>query len=244
MSLIRHPDMKYKTLAEGERFCIDEFEMTREQVDQAKLEALLDMRLHDHYDTTPGTYRRLFDKQLEECVMSNTAMEWRTNREVIAQARGHVLIAGLGISMILPPILAKPEVKSVTVIEKFAEVFTLNQVSGLLPEDIRLKVVIGDIEDEGGRIAPETFDVIYFDIWNDVGSHNREQMERLRNKYVHALRPGGWINSWRYEESLDEVSEETKTFYRNLLRKNPMLAMILGARLRELKREEAVDTAG
>jgi len=63
----------------------------------------------------PGRYARLHVGHV--LMMSDTDMERRSNVQVVQQARGHVLIAGLG--MILHPILAKPEVTRVTVVEKY-----------------------------------------------------------------------------------------------------------------------------
>lgn len=60
-------------------------------------------------------------------VMSDTRMEHTTNWEVVHEAKGHVLIAGLGLGMILHPILAKEEVLSVTVVEKYADVIGSRQ---------------------------------------------------------------------------------------------------------------------
>ena len=69
---------------------------------------------------SPGTYVRLLHKG--SCVMSNTSMEKRTNADFCIHAHGDVLIGGLGIGMIVLAIQDKPEVKSITVIEKNQEV--------------------------------------------------------------------------------------------------------------------------
>src|SRR5271157_5165690 len=71
----------------------------------------------------PGRYAALFVGG--EVMMSDTRMEHRSNRAVVEQARGHVLIAGLGLGMILHPIADKPEVERITVIEKSPDVIKL-----------------------------------------------------------------------------------------------------------------------
>ena len=56
-------------------------------------------------DIPTGRYVRLMDKY--DCVMSNTSMEKRTNREIIDIANGDVFVAGLGIGLIILPIQEK-----------------------------------------------------------------------------------------------------------------------------------------
>jgi len=56
--------------------------------------------------------------------MTDADFECATNREVIERAHGDVLIAGLGLGLILPPITRKRSVTSVTVIDNPAELST------------------------------------------------------------------------------------------------------------------------
>lgn len=56
----------------------------------------------------PGTYAQLFVKG--GLVMSDTQMERDSNEDFVRYARGDVLIAGLGLGMILLPLLAKKSV--------------------------------------------------------------------------------------------------------------------------------------
>lgn len=52
-------------------------------------------------------------------MMSDGPYERRTNYAVVRAATGNVLIGGLGIGMILKPILCNPDVTHVVVIEKY-----------------------------------------------------------------------------------------------------------------------------
>ena len=72
---------------------------------------------------TPGKYIRLLHNG--ECVMSDTNMEKRTNSDFCINAHGDIIIGGLGIGMIIMAIQDKPEVKSITVIEKNKEVIDI-----------------------------------------------------------------------------------------------------------------------
>ena len=129
-------------------------------------------------------------------MMSDTRMEHITNWEVVNEARGNVLIAGLGIGMILHPILAKKEVSHVTVVEKYADVIAL--VSPTVRCQ-KLTLVEGDVY----QWLPEKgvkFDSIYFDIWAEQSTDCLEEMKELHRRFRPFKAKDGWMNSWRRDE--------------------------------------------
>ena len=92
----------------------------------------------------PGVYVQLYVGG--RLMMSDTQMEKSSNFEVVRRARGDVFIAGLGIGLILVPILANPEVASVTVVEKSAEVIKLVEPAlRKLPGAEKLTILEADI---------------------------------------------------------------------------------------------------
>lgn len=128
-------------------------------------------------------------------MMTDTQMEQRTNMDLLHAARGNVLIAGLGIGMVLPPVLQKPEVDTVLVVEKSQDVIDL--VGPHLEQrfEDRLFIFQGDIF----TWTPEpswSFDVIYFDIWPTITADNLSEMEDLRESFEPYLKPKGWMGSW------------------------------------------------
>lgn len=127
----------------------------------------------------PGRYKRLSHRR-RGVVMSNTAMEIRSNREALRSATGHVLINGLGMGMLLEAILKKPDVLSVRVIEVDADVIAL--VGAHFAQDPRVAIVHADafdyMPDRG-----EVFDFVWHDIWDDVCADNLASMTRLVRKY-------------------------------------------------------------
>lgn len=134
-------------------------------------------------------------------VMSDTQMERRSNYGVAHNAGGDVLIAGLGIGMILLPILANPEVKTVTVIELSQDVIDLvephiRKASG--KNAAKLTVVCADIF-EWKVPKGQKWDCIYFDIWADICTDNLKGMTRLHRKFARRKNPGGWMDSWMRE---------------------------------------------
>jgi hypothetical protein len=141
-------------------------------------------------------------------VMSDTRMERLSNYEVVQEARGQVLIAGLGLGMILHPILAKPEVEHVTVVELVPDVISL--IGPTLPATYRQNrwtLQEGDIKTwrppDGTR-----YDVIYFDIWPDICVDYYQEMKDLVKAFRRYRRPGAWVRCWSVEEIRDRLRQE------------------------------------
>lgn len=142
----------------------------------------------------PGRYCQLTVGS--KLMMSDTPMERRSNLEVVRRARGDVLIAGLGIGLILLPIMKKSEVTSVTVVEKYQDVVNLVAPALLSqPGGEKLRVVHGDVLNWRPKIGV-TFDTLYFDIWPAVCEDNLEQMSELHHAFRRHRRPESWMGSW------------------------------------------------
>lgn len=141
----------------------------------------------------PGDYVKLIvDGKL---MMSDTPMERRTNREFLENAKGDVMIAGLGIGLILHNLREKVKagiVTSITVYEKYRDVASL-----VCPHyrDLPLKVLEADILTYKPR-KDEKYDTIYFDIWPDINTDNLKDIKLLHNRWKNHKRPGGWMDSW------------------------------------------------
>jgi spermidine synthase len=148
-----------------------------------------------------GTYAQLFvDGQL---VMSDTQMERRSNLGVIWNARGDVLIAGLGLGMIVVPLLAGPDVTSVTVIEQCKDVIDLvephvRRAAGKNAPS-KLAVIEADIF-EWKPPKGQKWDCIYFDIWADICTDNLDDMAKLHRRFGRRKNPGGWMGSWKQDD--------------------------------------------
>jgi hypothetical protein len=127
-----------------------------------------------------------------ECFMSDIAYERSTCLELAHNARGRVLIAGLGLGMVLPPLLDDAQVDRITVIEKVGDVIALIGPHYTHP---KLRVMHGDIF-KWRPAAGETFDTIYFDIWPLIHAMNLVQMTYLHRAFAPFLAQGGWIESW------------------------------------------------
>lgn len=169
---------------------VSHIELTQSDVMLSNLLAIMDGV--DFMVARPGKYARLHIRG--ELVMSDTQMEQRTNREFVCAANGAVLIGGLGIGLVLPPILAKPQVHSVLVVEKEPDVINLISESF---RNKKLTVVLGDVHTYEPQ---QKFDTIWLDIWPNICTDNLPEMVKLKRRYLKWLNGSGWIGCWSEHE--------------------------------------------
>jgi spermidine synthase len=134
-------------------------------------------------------------------MMSDLSYERTTCLDIVERAHGNVLIAGLGLGMILHPILENADVRDVIVVEKYRDVIDL--ISPTLPKSNRLSIVMADIFE---WLPPRdaSYDVIWFDIWPDIVPERLAEMTFLHKRFATFLNRsnrGHWMNSWHYEET-------------------------------------------
>jgi spermidine synthase len=175
---------------------LDYVTVTKEQASFGNMQALFSGAgglMH----VEPGKYARLaVNNQL---MMTDTQMERRTNIDIKHRAHGDVLIGGLGIGMVILGICEKPEVKSVTVVEKYQDVIDVIEPQ-LRPNmngaSDKLKIVCADVFNWKSK---QKFNVIYFDIWPTITTDNLPDMAKLHQKYKNALDrtdENCWMSSW------------------------------------------------
>lgn len=168
---------------------VDHIELTESMILLSNIRALRDGLSFDVVQ--PGKYARLIVNG--QLVMSDTQMERITNRPFMMRAHGDILIGGLGIGLILPGVLKKEDVRSVTVIEKERDVIDIIHPQHKHP---KLKVVHGDVF----TYEPERkFDVIYLDIWAKRDIDNLPEMAALKRRYrkwLNKENPSRWIGCW------------------------------------------------
>jgi hypothetical protein len=141
------------------------------------------------------------------CMMSDCPGELRSQEEFIARAHGRVLIAGLGLGTVLPPLLDKPEVSQVVLLEKYQDVIDLvaPHYLGLYEADFnagRLVIIEADVWQWRPQRG-ERFNTIWFDIWPERAVGNLREMARLHQRGKHWLDrgdPAAWMGSWYQRE--------------------------------------------
>lgn len=138
----------------------------------------------------PGTYTFLFRNNT--LVMSDTPDEMKDHYPAVRNAKGHCLIVGLGIGVVLNAVLKKPEVEKVTVVELAPEVLELvaAHYNELYPG--KIEFVQADIL---AWKPPKDvyYNMVWFDIWDDLCIDNLEQMAKLHRKFG---RKAEWKGSW------------------------------------------------
>lgn len=136
--------------------------------------------------------------------MSDTPYEWNTNAPFFPKARGDVLIGGLGLGLVPTMIAGKPEVRSITIVEKEPDIIKLTWPQIRHP---KMKCFQDDFFRylKYAKAQGLQFDVIQCDIWHDPGELFRAQ-DRLRAAVAPLLKPGG--ESWFW---LDEHINFIKT---------------------------------
>lgn len=158
------------------------------EIKQGNFRAMLD-------GITSGTYIRLTHNG--QCVMSDTDMEKNTNRKFCSKAYGDIIIGGLGIGMIIMAIQDKPEVKSITVIEKNQEV--IDMVASQLDFNEKVNIICADVFEWKPERGVK-YDMAYMDIWNWINEDiYKKEMQPLKRKYARFLRSKD-INPNRFNE--------------------------------------------
>jgi hypothetical protein len=137
-------------------------------------------------------YVYLFSKEINTAIMNNSNHEKITNADFVKNAKGDVFIAGLGLGMIVLAIQDKPEVTSITIIEKFEDL--KNHLQLVLPLNSKVNIIVSDIFEY--QVPENTkYDTIYFDIYGDIELNNTwffenyTQYKRNEDSYIKAWLP-------------------------------------------------------
>lgn len=182
------PMVKILSEVESDHYKIEHFHVSPEEASFA--------RMRGQYMLEEGDYVSLRRKTgFRSVIMSDTPFERYTNLSAAKLAKGDVLIGGLGIGMTLVPIMSKPEVSSITVVEISGEVVEMvwPQISRRLGAH-KVELVIGDMFEwfpEGKK-----FDTVWFDVWDAICSDNLKDMAKLHRRWSKRLNKGGWMESW------------------------------------------------
>lgn len=125
-------------------------------------------------------------------VMSDTPAEQADHKPAERHARGHCLINGLGIGMVLQACLDKSEVTKVTVVELSQDLIDL--VSPFY-SDPRVEFICANAF-EYQPPAEVRYEMVWHDIWDTICADNLPDMHRLHRKYG---RKTAWQGSWARE---------------------------------------------
>ncbi len=136
--------------------------------------------------------------------MSDSKMERDTNRDFIQNARGDVLIAGLGMAWTIGQIQNKEEVTSITVVELDDSLIEFIKKEKDLND--KVKIIHQDIwkflDEQRGQT---TYDIIWLDIWEYICGDNLVDMIPMKFLSKQLLNEDGKVLVWCEEASIQSM---------------------------------------
>jgi len=151
-------------------------------------------------------------------MMSDTPMERNTNYEFVQKANGDVIIFGLGLGLVILPLLKKENVKSILVVELHQDLIDLVEpILKVHDVENKLTIVQGDCFEFHNKIPKEKkFDSIYGDIWIDICTDNYEEMKILTKNWknrVNRSNPNSFIDHWLKDHLKNQIQKEKRERY-------------------------------
>lgn len=135
------------------------------------------------------------------CIMSSNAHEIFSCKSFIDQAYGDVLNFGLGLGIIIFPLLNDPIVKSIKIIESDEDLIKMiSPLIKLRDYNNKVSIIHGDAFTFHKNLQ-EKFDTIFFDIWPILDINALKDMEYLHTVYAKNLKTEkSLMTSWCYDE--------------------------------------------
>jgi hypothetical protein len=157
-------------------------------------------------------------KKGEGVMMSDTPMERNTNQNFIRNANGDVLIFGLGLGLVIIPLLKKQDVRSILVVELHQDL--IDVVLPILKEsdtEGKLSVMQGDCFEIHNTIPKEKkFDCVYGDIWISINQDNYEEMKTLTKNWKNRINrenPNSFIDHWMKDYLKKQIQKDKREAY-------------------------------
>jgi len=148
-----------------------------------------------------GTYVRLLVGG--GVMMSNTPVEAMESESAVRRAFGRMLIGGLGLGIMLHPILESDDVEHVTVVECHEDIIAL--VTPSLQRWIdsgKLEIVLGDVFTWKPPRGTK-YQCCWFDVWPDLCSDYFGEANKLKRRFSRRLERSErlpdtkpWVDTW------------------------------------------------
>lgn len=205
-----------KEILESTNYYITRGIMTQEFIDKINSGNSYAKQFAEHYEA--GKEHLFLISKTEGTMMSDYPDEKITNQKFIDNAYGDILIFGLGIGLIIFPLLDEDNVHSITIVEKDLELPSLVEpIIKNFDSFSKVKIVNGDAFDYFDKLR-EKYDTIYFDIWSRITDESFEEMDKLHELYRPLLKSeNSYIDSWRYD---------AKDTYKSQLNKKNFLKLV------------------
>jgi len=183
--------------------------VTHEFIERVRMSNSPIENLADYYE--PGKEHLFLISKSEGVMMSDYPDERITNQKFLENAHGDILIFGLGIGLIVFPLLNEDDVRSITIVELDSELPGLvGPVIKTIDSMGKVTILNGDAFEYADKLDKK-YDTIYFDIWARITDESYEEMEKLHELYRPLLKDeNGYIDSWRYDSKGDIVNKINK----------------------------------
>lgn len=148
----------------------------------------------------PGVYHRLLrfkDGKPAIVVMSDTDAELIDILNVMRDAKGRVLIGGLGMGLVVKALLMSPKVTHIDIIEIDQDIIDL--VGPHYNKDPRVWIKQGDIF-KWNPTRFEQYDWAWYDIWNSISDGNVPEMRKLKKRFSKYMSGKGEQLCWAEHE--------------------------------------------
>lgn len=133
--------------------------------------------------------------------MADSAVEIATQADCIRRLRGKVLIGGLGLGVLVKAALGRRDVDAVDVLEIDSDIVGM---VGPHYRDPRVRIITADALEFKPR-AKRWYDVVYMDIWRNVGACNLIDMITLRRRWVDRC---GWYGAWSEDRAIAQLQRQ------------------------------------
>lgn len=176
-------DMNFIPDGQSGDYRIDTFTVSKKDAEIDLLRGLF----NGGRSTPAGTYKRLWRDEI--VVMTNTPDEIRDIYPLYFNAKGHILLNGLGLGVALKMVLGEEKVRFITVIEISYDV--INLIAPYFKDD-RVQIICADAFEYKSSKGTR-YNAVWHDIWDNICSDNLPEMHRLHRKYG---RITDWQGSW------------------------------------------------
>jgi hypothetical protein len=204
---------KYKVdIPEGKsgRWSIEHFEVSEEDAKWFNLRQAISSQARAGYRSiNSGKYTGLRREGSHDYIMSDTPAEVRDHIAPVLNAKGVVLINGLGIGMVAQGCLIKDEVEKMIVVEISEDVIKL--VAPHYQERFGDKFEL--IHADAFEYKPPKgmrYDLVWSDIWDNICADNWDEYKKLKRKYC---RRCDWYGAWVEDIIKSEVRRSKQYSY-------------------------------
>lgn len=186
----------FKSELKSKTYTINEIVLTENQV---RMEEIRNMRQYWLVDGLKSDFKYIRLIHEDGIMMSDTPMERNTNEKFLRNANGDVLIFGLGLGLIVFPLLKDDTIKSITIVELYQDLIDLiNPIIKEHDKNEKVKIIQGDCFNFSFP-KDKKFDTIYFDIWISICQDNYEEQKLLFKKFrpnLNKNNPNKYMDAW------------------------------------------------